>query len=88
MTSAFNNPYFMIWSSPDSDYVYKISYLFESTECIFYFQFFYYFYILNCFCTVNIFKILSFTYFETFDALLLVLFTSMYHTTPDLISHL
>lgn len=31
----------MLWSSPDSDYVYKISYLFESIECIFYFQFFY-----------------------------------------------
>lgn len=88
MTSAFNNLYFMLWSSPDSDYVYKISYLFESTECIFYFQFFYYFYIFNYFCTVNIFKILSCTYLETFDALLLFLFTSMCHTTTELSSHL
>lgn len=75
MTSVFNNRYFMLWNSLDSDYVYKVSDLFESIECIFYFRFFYDLHIFYYFCVVNTFKILSFTSFETFDTLLLIIFT-------------
>lgn len=39
MMSAFNNLYFMFWSSPDSDYVYKISYFLRVLSASFIFSF-------------------------------------------------